>query len=765
MMQLDQRNNDKHRFVHRGVRSDATAPGTARHAWQLVVIVTCCTLASWTWADDASTFNRDVQPILAEHCLLCHGPDESIREGGLRLDSFAAAIRGGDSGEPAIVPSNVTASVLLQRIISDDPDVIMPPPDHHKPLSNRQKQILSNWIANGGQYERHWSLKLPHRPATTDVAATEQHPIDVLVDARLQQQPLIPSPSATPEILCRRLYLDLIGIPPSVEAVRQFVQDAAVDEEATIERLADELLMSPQFGVRWARHWLDLARYADSHGFQRDDLRDLWPYRDWVVDAMNSDMPFDQFTVEQLAGDLLTDATEDQHIATGFNRCTTCNVEAGTEPEKNRVNQVFDRVNTVGAVWLGLTLECAQCHDHKFDPVTMQDYYRLFAFFNNTEIEAQRANKNKPGSIKFLGPYRQLTNPSADTQTTKQEEQTSDPSPPQSLVMVELSEPRQTSVLIRGVYTNPGEVVAAGTPSALHPLETTGGTRLDLARWLVSRKNPLTARVVVNRWWAELFGRGLVPTVEDFGVKGTRPVHPDLLDWLAVEFMDNGWSMKYILRTIVTSQTYRRSSRASAKDRMQDDQNQWLARGPRFRMDAEMIRDNALAIGGLLSLERGGPPIRPPQPAGLWDKVGGEKYDYQVSDGETQYRRGLYVVLKRGSPYPAFVNFDAGARMTCVVRRSRSNTPLQALTLLNDPVFVQAAMAFAKRITEDLPQADDEQRLLWAFRTAVARLPSKEELDILQALLERERTTSGTDAAWVSVAVTLLNLDETITKG
>jgi hypothetical protein len=746
-------------------------------------------------------------------------------------------------------------------------------------------------------------------------------------------------------------------------------------------------------------------------------------------------MPFDRFTIEQVAGDLLPDATPAQIVATGFNRGTPCNVEAGTEPEENRVNQVFDRVNTLGAVWLGTTLECAQCHDHKYDPISMREYYQFFAFFNQTALEADRSNPKTPGSIRFIGPYRELLDEAASAQrtawlteqtrlkaavtaretelagsaeaweaaqqarlqTTAQThpleiagfdslagsahrllddrsvllsddnvpdkdtytvtvqtrltgitglkiEALTDPSlpgqgpgrgdatrpnfvlneftvtaapaddaektapvrftkatasfsqarfdpgnllresdgartsgwainpkfhqphwatfvcaeplgftqgtvltfrlvqnygagrtigrlrvsaltgplegepvpaelaevlsvpvnkrtaaqtkklaefragqdqplaalraqlreidlkllkskPPQTLVMQEVAEPRMSTMFQRGVYTDRGEPVEPGMPAILPAAGAQPRNRLDLARWLVARENPLTARVVVNRWWAELFGRGLVGTSEDFGIKGEMPTHPDLLDWLAVEFMENGWSMKKILRTMVTSATYRQSSKMTPDLFARDDQNKLLARGPRHRLDAEMIRDNALAIGGLLSLKQGGPPIRPPQPDGLWEKVGGQKYDYLVSPGEDRYRRGLYVVLKRSAPYPSFVNFDASARLACTVKRSRSNTPLQALTLLNDPVHVEAAQAFARRIVAELPDAPLEARLRHAFRLAVARLPKDGELQILRTLFDAQRAATSETAAWQAVAAALLNLDEAITKG
>ncbi|MEQ1859802.1 MAG: PSD1 and planctomycete cytochrome C domain-containing protein [Chthoniobacteraceae bacterium] len=937
-------------------------------------------------------FRRDVRPILATHCYDCHG--EQKPKGGLRLTSRANALKGGESETPGFVAGKSAESELILRVASHDRDEQMPPKGER--LTAREIATLKRWIDAGAQWPdnvKHWAYEPPTKPAVPAGA----NAIDHFVRERLAEEGLAPSPEADPATLIRRVSLDLTGLPPTPAEVEAFEKAyRSHGSHESYDRLVDRLLASPQFGVRWARPWLDLARYADSHGFQRDDLRDVWAYRDWVVRALNADMPFDRFTIEQLAGDLLPNATEDQIIATGFNRCTPTNVEAGTEPEESRVNQVFDRVNTVGAVWLGSTIECAQCHDHKFDPFTERDYYRLFAFFNNTEPEADRANPKTPGSIRFIGPYRPLKDdakaaerteiearraklksaiaareketaaraaeakqtsqqhvldvadfdsqagsahrvlddksvllsddnvPSIDTYTITVKttltgitgiklEALTDPSLPgegpgrgdparpnfvlneftvtaapadgesvrvkfasasashsqtnfpvaellaeptgdkqsgwainpqfhkphwalfacaepvgfpggttltfklvqnfgggrtigrvrltaftgplvvepaedktlaamredmrkaemrllalkddQTLVMQELAEPRASTMFVRGVYTDRGEPVQPGTPAILTTAKSGQRTRLDLARWLVSRDNPLAARVAVNRWWAEIFGRGLVGTAEDFGIKGEAPTHPEVLDWLAAEFMDGAWSIKKILRTIVTSATYRQSSRITPELLARDDQNKLLARGPRHRLDAETIRDNALAIAGLLSLKQGGPSIRPPQPDGLWEKVGGQKYDYVVSPGEAKYRRGLYVVLKRGAPYPSFVTFDASARMACTVQRSRSNTPLQALTLLNDPVYVEAAQAFAKRIVSEKPKADVDTRLRHAFRLAVARAPKDGELATLRELFDAGRTAADEAAAWYSVAAALLNLDETITKG
>jgi Protein of unknown function (DUF1553)/Protein of unknown function (DUF1549) len=636
---------------------------------------------------------------------------------------------------------------------------------------------------------KHWAYAPPKRAPLPDVKDERwsRNPIDRFVLARLEREGLRPSAAANPLTLLRRLTFDLTGLPPSPAEVDAFQKDLAANQQAAYENAVNRLLESPHYGERWARAWLDAARYADSHGFQRDDLRDVWPYRDWVIKAFNKDLAFDQFTIEQIAGDLLPMASLDQRVATGFHRCAPCNVEAGTDPEENRFNQIFDRVNTTGTVWLGMTLECAQCHDHKYDPLTQRDYYGMFAFFNNSPVETESVDAAKKApAVRFIGPYLELSKSKekVDAETFESDDgQTGKKRSPQhamrSLVMKDFDKPRTTYVLKRGNFLDPGERVAPGTPAIL-PLmpQDSPANRLALARWLVSRDNPLTARVNVNRWWGEIFGRGLVGTPEDFGVKGDRPTHPELLDWLAVEFMDpqvklhgddapRPWSVKHLHRLIVMSATYRQSSRITPKLRERDDENKLLARGPRFRLDAESIRDNALAAAGLLSHKQFGPPVRPPQPAGLWTKVGGEQYLYTVSTGEDKYRRGIYVIVRRSAPYPSFVAFDGTARLACSVKRTRSNTPLQALTLLNDPVYVEAARALAARVQRDAN--DDNARLTLAFRLCLTRTPTEKELEILKRLLSDQRNArakqpKAEELAWADVASALLNLDETITK-
>ncbi|MBA3313497.1 MAG: PSD1 and planctomycete cytochrome C domain-containing protein [Planctomycetota bacterium] len=790
----------------------------------LAFFLTCWTTAAVAGPPD---FGRDIAPLLQRHCIECHGP--KAQEGDLRFDDRGAFLAGGSSGK-VLIAGQPDESEILRRVLlpADDPEHM---PSNGSALTADEIAALQDWIVAGAAwpadyaFDTHWAYVAPKRPNPPDLknAAWSRGPIDRFILARLDDEGLAPSPEATKTTLLRRVTLDLTGLPPTPAELDSFLSDDSPD---AYEKIVDHLMASPAFGEKWARSWLDLARYADSHGFQRDDLRSIWPYRDWVIRALNQSMPFDQFTIEQLAGDLLPDATEDQRIATGFHRCTTTNVEAGSEPEETRVNQILDRVNTTATVWLGSTLECAQCHDHKYDPFTQQDYYRLFAYFNGTEIEAERTKPNVPGSIAFRGPMLTLAGGSEIVEQREELEATlaslneriaslggsadgaatgeakTTPlvkrrdrlakrletiSPPSTLVMIEQEQHRETRLFRRGVYTDPGDVVTPAPPAILADGDVPP-TRLGLAQWLVSRENPLTARVVVNRWWAELFGHGLVSTAEDFGVKGAPPTHPELLDSLAVEFMESGWDMKHVVRTIVTSATYRQASRITPDLLERDPENVLYARGPRFRLDAETIRDQALAVAGLLSDKQYGSPVRPYQPEGLWAKVGGDAAgkQYVVSPGEDAHRRGVYVVWKRSAAYPSFTAFDATSRLTCTIARSRSNTPLQALVLLNDPVYVEAALAFAKRIVTERPEASLDDRLRHAVRRCLSREPNEDEFAILRSIYQEQYESASSEperaktllaktphsegvtgnemAAWYAVATTLLNLDEVVTK-
>ncbi|MCB9952579.1 MAG: PSD1 domain-containing protein [Planctomycetaceae bacterium] len=992
-----------------------------------------------------------MQPILQAKCVNCHGTEE--REGGLRLLGRRDILSRNDSGSVAVTPGKSTESELFRRVASSDETERMPP--EGTPLNAEQIDLVKQWIDEGavwpeGAKTTHWAYVPPQKAELPEVSDPQwiQNPIDAYVLARIDATPgLQKSPTAAPGKLLRRTYLDLIGLPPSAEEVKAFEANPTPEH---FEEIVDRLLQSPRYGEKWARQWLDLARYADSNGFQADQFREIWPYRDWVINAMNNDMPFDQFTIEQIAGDLIPNATLQQKIATGFHRCTTCNVEAGVDPEENRVNQVIDRVNTTGMVWLGTSLECCQCHNHKYDPFTMQDYYQIFAYFNNTplevtgnggvqfevagpnvelprpadqqqqwdELNAQKESltkqvdarkqglvdelpawltslreqsKNAPvwhtvsidsatstggatfepqddgsllvtgekpekdvyelefvcevGNISQLklecltddrlpgkGPGRgddarpnfvlyefELASKSGENadwqpvsfqsaqadfsqnnwdvgglidgkpdtgwainpefskphwaefrlaesikepgvrlhvrlpqhyggartigrlrlsvmegdptasalpeevaklvkqdwsnlkkkerQQLEKYRQENDSqlkkltddlaavekkqaalSPPTSMVMVEMDETRETHILKRGNFLDPGDAVTPATPEALHQVTVTKEgppNRLDFAEWLVDEQNPLMARVTVNRWWSEFFGQGIVATQEDFGSQGEPPTHQKVLDWLAVEFMENNWSMKHVHKAIVMSATYQQSSDIAAGAAEIDPYNKLLARGSRFRLSAESIRDNALAVSGLLSEKQGGPPVYPPQPANIWRHVGRNAPKYETDTDEDRFRRGIYTVWRRSAPYPTFVNFDAPDRGACVINRSRTNTPSQALTLLNDAAFVEMAQALTQVLLKS-PAANDQERISEAFLRTVARAPTQYETEKLLALVAEEKARFTADAkladqlvpskwrlenvdlaeqaAWQDVAFVLLNLDETITR-
>lgn len=685
--------------------------GPIRLGWFLAALIVG--MASPLRADTSTArpivYNRDIRPILAEYCWACHGPDAKHREAELRLDVRDEAVQG-----TAIVPGQPDASLLIQRIETADDDQRMPPRATLKSLTVAQRELLRRWIAEGAPYQRHWSWEpLVATPPPPVPGVT--HPIDRFIVDRLNREGLQSSPAADPATLARRVSLDLTGLPPDTETLDNFFAEYQRAPERAYERLVDSLLSSPHYGERWGRWWLDQARYADSNGYSIDAPRQIWPYRDWVVQALNADLPFDQFTLWQLAGDLVPSAGQSGQIATGFHRNTQINEEGGIDPEQFRIESIFDRVATTGTVWLGLTIGCAQCHDHKFDPLTQQEYYRLFAFFNNQDEPSLKVSANGVDSA------------------------------PSTLVLAERPEPRQTNVLIKGDFTRPADTVSPGTPSLLPPLppDVTSPDRADLARWLTSSDNPLTSRVIVNRVWQQYFGRGIVETENDFGTQGSYPTHPELLDWLAIDFSSHGWSLKHLHRRLVTSHTYRQSSNVHPDLHHRDPQNYLLARQHRLRLDAEVIRDVALAASGLLADKLGGPPVFPPIPEGVMGQ-GQVKHAWTVSRGEDRYRRGMYTFIFRASPPPALNVFDAPDGYSTCTRRLRSNTPLQALTLLNDDTSVEFAQALETMIRKD--------GLAAAFRRCTSRWPDSEELALLQSV----------DAS--SAARILLNLDETITR-
>ena len=819
-------------------------------------------------AADVQLFESEIQPILAQHCLVCHNDD--LKSSGLAFTSRAALLEGGNRG-PAAVPGDAAASLLL-RAVQHSGDLKMPPTGK---LPAEQIAGIERWIARGLPWPSEsvtageskskksdlWSLKpitKPQPPAVKN-EAWPRNPIDRFVLARLEKEGIAPSPEAERATLIRRLSLDLLGLPPTPEQIEQFVHDK---DPGAYENLVDRLLASQHYGERWGRHWLDSARYADSDGYTIDGKRDMWMYRDWVINAVNRDMPFDQFVAEQMAGDLLPNPTKEQLIATGFHRNTLLNQEGGIDFEQYRVEAVVDRVSTTGAVFLGLTLGCARCHDHKFDPISQREFYQFYAFFNNVDEltkswgEEGRQRAQNPviefgspeelakrdiirAQIKLLEAdlekYKeQLLTKQGEWEAALTKEKISEmreevrgifdippaerneiqadavrrvyfasdlgsnerqesinalrkrlPDLTTALVMRELDEPREAFIHLGGDFLRRGIDVKPGVPAVLPPLEAgENPTRLDLARWLTSRENPLTARVTINRVWQRYFGQGLVDTQEDFGTQGSPPSHPDLLDWLASEFMNRKWSLKAMHRLIVTSAAYRQASLLRPELQERDPDNRLLARQTRLRLEAEIIRDTALSAAGLLSQKMGGPSVFPPQPEGA-SKLGQIQREWKVAEGEDRYRRGLYTHFWRSSPHPGLMVFDAPDSTTACTRRVRSNTPLQALTLLNDEAYIEAAQALAARVLEEAPP-ETNSRLDYAFELCTARPPDAAERETLTRFFASQLDDFQTDpklaervvknaaqqdqnklpetAAWTATARVLMNLDEFITR-
>ncbi len=705
-------------------------------------------------------FNRDVRPILAEKCFHCHGPDAHARQADLRLDQAENALAPRE-GFRIITPGKPEASDLYNRITATADSVHMPPPDQERQLTPVEIDLLKRWIEQGAEYEPHWALIPPERPPVPRVGKdlSPRNAIDNFVLARLTETGLTLSPEADKSTLIRRATLDLTGLPPTIEEVDAFLADQSPD---AYERVVDRLLASPRYGERMALDWLDAARFADSGGYQGDILRTMWPWRDWVIAAFNAGMPYDQFTIEQLAGDLLPEPTQGQRIATGFNRNHRINDEDGIIFEEFRVEYVADRLETTATVWLGLTIGCARCHDHKYDPISQREYYQLYAFFNSVD-EQGRGNGNAPPVLQLPTAEQQAQLDAIDAELAQQRAAATDNAERiksleerrkgvaagviTTMVMQDLPQPRETFVLTRGAYDKPADSVQPDVPSALPPLPRDAPTnRLGLAQWLVDPRNPLTARVAVNRCWQLHFGRGLVETQEDFGTQGQLPTHPELLDWLATEFIRTGWEIKALQRLIVTSATYRQSSTGSAELYRIYPENRLLARGPRFRLPAETLRDQARLAAGLLAERLGGPSVKPYQPPRLWEELASASPEYVQDHGADLYRRGLYTFVRRTIPHPAMTVIDAPNRETCTVRRPRTNTPTQALNLMNDPTFVEAARALAARALEQ-PAADDAARLRMVFRLPLARAPQPHELEILQQTLESSRARYRTEPA------------------
>ena len=942
------------------------------HALRLALLVAVAIPHAATHAaNPAVDFNRDIRSVLSLHCLKCHGRDADNREAGLRLDLRESSIRKLESGSTAIQPGQVAASSLITRITNPDPDLRMPPPDHGPPLSKRQIETLKRWIEQGAPYARHWSFIAPQRPTVPDAHDLwpTENAIDRFIQSQLLARRLEPSPVADRHTLIRRLSLDLRGLPASQSEIDHFLADR---KPGAWNRLVDRFLAHPAYGERWARVWLDLARYADSRGYGSDPLRtNVWRFRSWVIDAFNTNQPYDQFTTDQLAGDLLDNATLEQQIATAFHRNTMTNTEGGTDDEEFRVAAVKDRVDTTLQVWMGLTMGCAKCHDHKYDPITQLEYYRFYDMFNQTadadrsdeapvidapteqmkrdvqkldlqiaslqtqrkaleprvaaeitsaasqpvtarfvriELPARKSAKRflslaevqvysqsdtkakNPVNLALKKPARQSTTASngpahlavdgntdghyfnakstshtagqpnpwwevdlgsnlpvarihihnrTDGQlfsrqtglvvrlldanrntvwedslktkpTANHQHRTSRPGPAAQLaaqladrletlkkdrppfptlpVMQDLppGKHRDTFVMIRGSFLQKGDKVAANFPGGFHPADAKlPRTRLGVAGWITDSRNPLTARVAVNRFWSHLFGRGLVATEEDFGTQGQPPSHPQLLDWLASEFTRADWNIKSLLRTIVTSHTYRQSARVTRDALTADPNNLWLGRGARFRLAAETIRDQALAISGLLDRRMGGASVYPFQPPGLWQAAFNGQRKWPTSPGSQKHRRGLYTFWRRTVPYPSMATFDAPSREICMPRRIRTNTPLQAFVTLNDPVYVEIAQALARRLVAEGGDTQ-ETKVAYGFRLATGQQPSTVQARVLAGLyvselshyrnnpkaarqlanmpLPTQPNNTATMAAWTVVANVLLNLDQVLTR-
>ena len=839
-------------------------------------------------------FNRDVRPVLASACFGCHG--QGAQKAGLRLDLPGAAYALNKKSElAAIKPKKPGASEAIRRIFSADDADVMPPPDSHKKLTPEQKMILKRWVEEGATFESHWAFMPIVKPPLPKVTATNStNPIDAFLGERLAQLNLTAHEEADRPTLVRRVSFALTGLPPTLKDVDAYLADKSDDAYG---RMVDRYLASPHYGEEMARHWLDLARYADTHGLHLDNERGVWPYRDWVVRAFNENKRFDTFTVEQLAGDLLPDPTREQLVATGFNRCNVTTGEGGSIDAEWHFRNAVDRAAVAAETWLGLTAGCAQCHDHKFDPISHKEFYSLYAFFYSAagspldgnvlqhepsiklatpeqekklaeydqrvrsldaaiaaatsryvdpalvatlaggaairdvndpalsfiawlnarsnldqsklpkEIATIVASLSKPGQQPNADQTRQLRAyflrsvcPITDVvldplmkskEVVVAERAKFDQSIPASMIFRDAKSPRQAHVMGRGQYDKPGETVEPNTPAAFPPLKATGRpTRLDLARWVVSRENPLTARVYVNRLWQQFFGTGLVKTSNDFGTQGEPPSHPELLDWLAAHFRDSGCDVRATVRMIVTSEAFRRSSVVTPTLLRTDPENRLYVRGPRFRLDAEQVRDNALFVSGLLNTTVGGKGVKPYQPDNLWEPVaytGSNTRFYKRDAGPALYRRTLYTFYKRTAPPPYLVNFDAPNREQPCSRRERSNTPLQALQLLNDVQHVEAARVLAERMLIEGGDSDAD-RITYLFRLVLARAPSTQELSILKGELETHlaryakapadaqkliiigeaKPKAGLKpervAAYTLVASTLLNLDETLSR-
>ena len=715
---------------------------------------------------DIVNYNFDVKPILSDKCYTCHGPDDKARQADLRLD-FVNGISdflNNDTNHSIIDLNNPQSSEIIKRIYSNDKGYFMPPPESNLKLSVNEKEILKKWIEQGAKWDSHWSYNKPEypKPPETSHSAWINNEIDNFISKKFDQKGLIPSEPASKEILLRRVFFDIIGLPPSIEQIDSFLED---NSEDSYEKVVDRLLSSESYGERMASIWMDLSRYGDSHGYQDDTERVMWPWRDWVIHAYNKNLSYDKFMKWQIAGDMIPNATKEQILASGFNRNHKITQEGGVIDEEYRVEYVADRTITTSKIMMGLTVECARCHTHKYDPITHDEFFSFYSFFNNIDEKGQI-------------PYG-VTAPKPNM-TVKKEDTENDLSfvkLPDSLdnvtlmVMKESDKLRKTYVLNRGRYDSPTNEVKPNTPEIVLPFDDTkySKNRLGLSQWFFDPENPLTSRVVVNRIWQQFFGVGIVSTPDDFGSQGSKPFNPELLDWLAYTYQNHDkWDTKKFIKRIVMSSTYRQSSKINYENQKIDADNTYLANYPRQKLTAEMIRDNALASSGMLVNKIGGPSVKPMQPEGLWNEVigggGGSLAFYVPDSGENLFRRSLYTFWKRTVPPPSMMIFDAPTRDDCVVVRQKTSTPLQSLALMNDPQYLMAAEHLSNKIFEK--KLSQTEKIIKLYRTITSRSPNNFEINRLKDYIKDFQQTNKTDErdAFISLTQLIYNLDETTQK-
>ena len=706
-------------------------------------------------------FNFHVNPILSDKCFACHGPDDKQRKANLRLDTKEGLYQMTEDLIKRVIDlDNLEESEMIRRIFHENKSIVMPPPESNLSLSDYEKNILKKWILQGAEWKKHWSFIKPEKPEIPQIQNNQwvKNEIDIFIAKNIENQNLEFSKMESKEILLRRLYFDIVGLPPSIDDIDQFLNDKS---ENSYEKVVDELLKSQNYGERMASIWMDIARYGDSHGYQDDTERTMWPWRDWVIHAYNKNLPYDEFITWQLAGDLIPNATKEQIIATGFNRNHKITQEGGVIPEEYRVEYVADRAITTSKLMMGLTMECARCHSHKYDNITHDEFYGFYGFFNNI---------NEKGLIAY-GDF--APEPKITVSKNELNEGLDFIKLPDSLdkvtfmVMKETENLRKTYVLNRGLYNLQMNEVKNMTPSAVLPLKKENSNRLDLAKWFFSDENPLTSRVVVNRIWQQFFGVGIVATPDDFGSQGNRPINPELLDWLAVTYQnEDKWDTKKFIKRIVMSSTYRQSSVTTDLNYKIDPENVYLSRYPRQKLSAEMIRDNFLKTSGLLVNKLGGPSVKPLQPDGLWDEVtgggGGSLAKYVMSSGENLYRRSLYTFWKRTVPPPTMMIFDAASRDNCEVKRQNTSTPLQSLTLMNNPEFQKAALHLSSNIFDKKLSLNEKINIV--YRTITGRKPNKKEVTMLEEYFDDENLLNEESVAFDKLCMLIYNLDETSQK-